>query len=108
VLVSVCRAVYKLTEDGQPASVNFHDPTALAMAALCAICPESGPMLDIFLTAGGVTAVLWVLGYSSCQITLQFTVDIIVVLLANGGLPSGPDRRQELADQLSQSGGCGK
>jgi hypothetical protein len=65
-------------------------------------------MLDSFLEAGGVTAVLRVLGESSCPMTLQITVDFIGLLLANGGLPSGRDRRQELADKFCRSGEWGE
>ncbi len=52
-VVFVCSAVYRLKVEGQREAIHFHDPTALAMAALWAACPDTRPMLDSFLEAGG-------------------------------------------------------
>jgi hypothetical protein len=89
--------------------VTFHHPTAIAMAALCAARPDSGPLVKSFIEAGGVAVVTRVLAGSSCPITLTHTVTfILLLLLLNEDRPGGgADQCQELVDRFFLSGGWG-
>jgi hypothetical protein len=100
-----CSAFCMLTLDGQRHPVQFHDPSPLAMASLCAACPDRGPLLDSFLEARGVPVLLLALGQSNCAITLGYSVEFITKLLADADMPGRPEGCQELADEFHLSGG---
>ncbi len=102
--ILVGRAVYRRTVDGQTEELPFNDPTALATAALSAISPCSGHMLDSFSEAGGVEAVSLLLCDTTCPVTLMNCVDIMTKLLNDASSPEGPDRRQEIADKSYEKG----
>ncbi len=86
--------------EGQSDPVGFHDPTTLAVAGLSAICSGSEALLDIFFNAGGISAVVRVLGESGCPNTLLYTGDFIRFLQAEIILPGAPHECQDLAEWL--------
>jgi hypothetical protein len=68
-------------------------------------------MVDSFLAAGGVSAVLSVLKYSTCSTTLAYTAGLIAGLMGDPRImalaePSGTlEKARELADEFWLSGG---
>jgi hypothetical protein len=104
-VVVASRAVFKLQVEGQNEAMHFNDPTAAATAALVTAGRFAGPLLDSFLNAGGLPAVVRTLRESSCSVTLLYTVDLIEGLVGEE-VPSGePNHLCELAERCFESGG---
>jgi hypothetical protein len=93
-----------LMVEGQAGPIHYHDPIPLALASLFAACPDSRPLLDSFLEARGVPVVLRVLRQSNCTIALGYSVEIIIKLLSRADTPGRPNRCQDVAEELHQSG----
>jgi hypothetical protein len=58
----------------------FRNPTALALGALVSASPHGWPLLDSFLAAGGIPALVSLVKDSSCVVTLYATLLIEGVL----------------------------
>ncbi len=91
--------------------LHFDDPTVLALAALGVFRPYSAGMLDSFVEAGGVSAVMPVLKSSSCQTTLTCTAGLVGGLLADAYTLVWQDptwsleKARALADEFYNAGG---
>jgi hypothetical protein len=64
------RASFNTVRKGKTDLIRFNNPTAVVVAGLAAINPSSGPILDSFLEAGWVPAVVGLLKESTCPLTL--------------------------------------
>jgi hypothetical protein len=86
--------------------VPVNNPTAVAVLALCTATPCSGPVLDSFLEADGIAAVVQVLRESPCPATVGHAALLVQRLMANNLVPGYADRTKELADKFLQGGVC--
>jgi hypothetical protein len=90
-------------------SACIDNPTAVAIGILCASSMRPGPLLDSFLEAGGIAAVVRLLRKSTCPAVLVYTSKLIShLVLAAHQDPGGPGRHPgsslALADQFFQAG----
>jgi hypothetical protein len=86
-------------------SARIDNPTAMAVAFLCASGMRPGPLLDGFLEAGGIAAVVRLLRKSTCPDVLVYTCALIRhVLLAAHQDTGGPGSSLALADKFVQAG----
>jgi hypothetical protein len=97
-LLIAYRAVYTRKVEGQSDPVHFYDPTALAIAGLCAACSDCEPLFYDFLVALGIPALVEVLAESKCPVTLTYTVDFIAMLEAEIIAPGTPEFCQDFAE----------
>jgi hypothetical protein len=85
--------------------IHFNNPTGMAAAALSAAILSSGPILDSFLEAGGVPALVRLLRDSACPLTPIYAAGIIDTLLRSQTGPSARRGRPgELADRFLRAG----
>jgi hypothetical protein len=108
-VVFICRAFFKIKVEGQEEVLYFNDPRAAAAASLSIAFPYSGPMLYSFLEAGGLHALVRMLGESSCPVALGYTLDLMEELIKGGsrGIPAVSDWGQEFAHKFNNLGARG-
>jgi hypothetical protein len=87
-------------------TIHVNNPTAVAVLALSAATSCSGPVLDSFLEADGIAAVVQVLRESPCPATVGHAALLVQRLMANNLVPGYADRTKELADKFLQGGVC--
>jgi hypothetical protein len=84
-------------------TVRIDNATAVAVGVLCAASMKPGPLLDSFLKAGGIPAVVRLLRKSTCPAVLVYTATLIGRMLES----TGTDRSiMELSEQFHQAGEC--
>jgi hypothetical protein len=78
----------------------------MALAAICTADElQSSPLLETFLNAGGVAAIVPLLRTSTCPVTLACAAKFIEMLLDPQGTPQGRSGYvSNLAESLLQSG----
>jgi hypothetical protein len=86
--------------------IHVNNPTAVAVLALCAATPCSGPVLDSFLEAGGIAVVVQVLRESPCPATVGHAALLVRRLMAKNMVPGYADRTTEVAEKFLQGGVC--
>jgi hypothetical protein len=89
-------------------SAQLDNPTAVATQVLCGSMMTPGPLLDSFLEAGGIPAVLRLLRKSTDLAVLVYTVILIghlTCVAKRDGVRSGPS--VDLADKFLQAGEWG-
>ncbi len=101
------RAVFKI--DGVPGHarhVHIDNPTAVAVGVLYAAIGDPGPLLDSFLAAGDIPAVVRLFRKSSCPGALVYASTLIKrILLSPSHADGRPGRSSaELADMLQEAG----
>jgi hypothetical protein len=99
--------------DERTVFIPFNNPTAVTLAGLSGPPLEKGPLLDSFLEAGGVPALVQLLGGSTCRLTVVYTAALIHSMLLETRVgPSGtlglssarPERASEVCHRFRQSG----
>jgi hypothetical protein len=89
--LSVCvfgRAAYTVEVDGEVEVVRWDYPAILALGVLCGPMKETF-MRNSFLDAGGVAAIVHLLGESTCSVTIaHITILIDTLLLSTLTRPS--------------------
>jgi hypothetical protein len=83
---------------------HFRNPTALALGAMVSAGIQGWPLLDSFLAAGGIPALVPVVGDSSCLVTLYAALVIEGVLKSQASLDRGAARHTDIADQFFMEG----
>jgi hypothetical protein len=82
-----CRPRFSLLVDGVQESLPFNNPTAVAIATLCASSPYTGGMLDKFLEAGSIPALLRMLCKTSCPLSSRYALHFIQELMTTACPP---------------------
>jgi hypothetical protein len=106
------RPRFSLLVDGAKEYVPFNNPTAMAVASLCANSPYRNRELDDFLEAGGIPTLLRALCKTRCPLTTRYAVHFIEELITTAYPPritsTSPPKllpeSPELADKLCQAG----
>jgi hypothetical protein len=104
--LTVClvgRAAYTVEVDGEVEVVRWDNPATLALAVLCGSVKETS-MRNSFLDAGGVPAIVQLLGESTCFDTLTHITTLIDALLETTTTSDGVLLSSAIADLFLSEG----
>jgi hypothetical protein len=97
------RPRFNIRMNGRADKIHFNNPTAVALAGLCALIVSSPKFVNGFIGAGGLPALVHLLQNATCPLILAYTFLLIDKLLG-GGMNGTPSLCSEIGAQFLLSG----